>query len=354
MSGTLVKDIMNPAEATGIVQAGFDFVNGLLPMSKVFPVVSNEGKEVVNWHSVVPVKPMETMVFRAWDAEAGHMDTEVTSGEQYMDLLPLSKMSHITEKDVIAHNDDPKWVRDKAEGLFEKLGQQAAMRIELARVAALMDAKITLEKENGLQVQYTFDRPEDLSAITPKKKWNAAGATPVTDIETWIKLIVNNRGRRPAAVLTTSKVIDALRTNEEMITTYTQRALTDSMPKLTVQQVMEVLAGIGVYDVRMIDEMYQEIETNNGFSVPLDMSTAIPDGTFVMFPAYMDTDLGFTASGPTAEAASGDYGINKSVNDGMVGAMLRHDAPVSYDLWANGTMMPVLQEAVSTAKASVL
>ena len=110
----------------------------------------------------------------------------------------------------------------------------------------------------------------------------------------------------------------------------------------------------GLADVRMIDVLYTDLEVNNGFKMPVDTNTLIPNGTFIMFPSYNDTGLGFTASGPTAEGQDAEYGINKSVNDGFIGAMFSGGAPVKYDLWANGTMMPILQEAVSTAKASVL
>ena len=64
--------------------------------------------------------------------------------------------------------------------------------------------------------------------------------------------------------------------------------------------------------------------------------------------------MGATLSGPTAEAQNSEYEINKSVNDGLIGAMLSHQAPLNYDIWVNGNYLPILKEAVSTFKADVL
>ena len=71
----------------------------------------------------------------------------------------------------------------------------------------------------------------------------------------------------------------------------------------------------GLADVRMIDVLYTDLEVSNGFKMPVDTNTLIPNGTFIMFPSFNDTGLGFTASGPTAEGQDAEYGINKSVND---------------------------------------
>ena len=150
MSGTLEKNIISPSEASGVVQSGFDFIDGLLPFGSVFPVKSNDGKDTVTWQKIIPPKETDAMKFRAWDAEAAHGKTVAQSGENYTGLIPLSKMGHISERDVINHTGDSAWLHDKAVEIFTQLGQEAAVRIELARIAAMVDAKITVE-ENGLK-----------------------------------------------------------------------------------------------------------------------------------------------------------------------------------------------------------
>lgn len=355
MSGTLEKNIISPAEASGVVQAGFDFVNATLPFGAVFPIKSNEGRDTVTWQKIIPPKETDAMKFRAWDAEATHGSTVSQTGENYTGLIPLSKMGHISERDVINHTGNTTWLHDKAVEIFTQLGQEAAVRIELARIAALVDAKITVD-ENGVKANtWTFDRPNSISRLAPAAVWSDVKSDPVTDVQNWVNAIRKERGRTPGAALTTSKVVDALRTNESFITEYTGVSLANSKPRLTRAEVLDVFrTSCGLSDVRMVDVLYTDLETANGFKMPVDVNTLIADGTFILFPSYNDTGLAFTASGPTAEGQDPEYEINKNVNDGFIGAMFSGGAPVKYDLWANGTMMPILQEAVSTAKASVL
>lgn len=355
MSGTLEKNIISPAEASGLVQGGFDTVNNLLPFGKVFPVKSNDGLTTVSWQKVLLPKETDAMKFRAWDGEAAHGKTVTQSGENYTGLIPLSKMGHISERDVINHAGDSTWLNTKASEIFYQLGQGAAVRIEIARIAALYDAKITVE-ENGLKAQtWTFDRPTALGKLAPAKLWSDPTADPVTDVQKWVEAIRKERGRIPGAVLTTSKVIDALRVNETFRTELSGDSLDHSKTRLTRAEVLDVLrTSCGLTDVRMIDLLYQDLEIDNGLKLPVDTNALIAPGTFIVFPSYNDLNLGFTASGPTVEGQDPEYGINKSVNDGFIGAMFAGGAPVKYDLWANGTMMPILQEAVSTGKATVL
>ena len=40
----LDKEIFPPSEATEVAQAGFDYVNGILPFSTMFPIQSNDGE----------------------------------------------------------------------------------------------------------------------------------------------------------------------------------------------------------------------------------------------------------------------------------------------------------------------
>lgn len=350
----LEKNIISPAEASGDVQAGFDYLNNLLPFSQVFPVKSNDGLTTVAWTPVIPGKTTDMMKFRAWDAEADYGKTSEATAESYTGLIPLSKMGHITERDLIGHVGDNQFLHDKAEETFTRLGQEAAARIELARITAMIDAKIVIE-DNGMKNTYTFQRPTALSNMTPAKLWSDPTADPGQDITDWRETIRRQKGRAPRAVLTTTKVIDALRTNEYFIQKFYGRSLADSPKRLERTEVINVLMAVGDFtEIRMIDDLYLNLELDSGVKLPYDVNTLIPDSTFLMFPAFNDTGLGFTASGPTAEGQNPEYGINKSVNDGFVGAMFADGAPVKYDLWANGTMMPILQEAVSTAKASVL
>ena len=350
----LEKNVMAPAEATDIITAAFDDLNDQMPFSEVFPMKSTNGDTTVRWTPIVPARETDTMLFRGWDAEAGYLKTSEVSNEVFTGLIPLSKKAHVSERDLIGHVGDSNFLRDKLTAQITQLGQEAALRIELLRVKALVDAKFPVE-ENNISLNWDFRRPSSLQDVAPSKKWGTATATPLKDIKNWVKLIVAEQGRVPSAVLTTSAVLEALSTNAEIITAYTGLASTNLPSFISHEAVKSVLAAqCGLTDVREVDLTYTEVERANGIILPVAVSTLVPDNTFVMFSSYNDVNLGFTASGPTVEATNPEYEINKADNSGMIAYVLSDNAPARYDVWANGTMIPVLQQAVSTLKANVL
>lgn len=350
----LDKDIFPPSEATEVAQSGFDYVNGLLPFASMFPMKSNDGEWTVSWTPNLPTLATKAMQRRALDAEIGHTSMQEQSAEQHTGLLPLSGMDHITERDMAKHANDKQYIHDKAELKTEHLGQTAGVTIELERISAMMNGKITIQ-ENGANVVYSFGRPAKQHDVAPDVVWSDPKADPITDVQAWIETIRKNKGRVPHAAFTTSKVIDALRTNELFRTEISGMDLEHSKTHLSRAEVLAVLdSQLGLTDVRMLDLMYEDLELDGGFKMDVDTTTLIPDKTFVMFPSFNDPSLGFTASGPTAEAQNAEYEINKSVNDGLIGVMTSHQAPANYDIWVNGSALPVLQDAVSTFKANVL
>ena len=350
----LDKEIFPPSEASEVAQSGFDYVNGILPFSSMFPMQSNDGEWTVSWTPNLPTLATKAMQRRALDAEIGHQSMVEQSAEQHTVLIVLSGIDHITDRDIATHANDKQFIHDKAELKTEHLGQTAGVTIELERINAMMNAKITIQ-ENGANVSYTFGRPTRQQDQVPTVLWNDPKADPISDVQAWIDVMRKNKGRVPHAAFTTSKVIDALRTNELFRTEISGLSLENSKVKLSRDEVLSVLASqLGLTDVRMLDLEYEDLELDGGFKMDVDTTTLIPDKTFVMFPAFNDPSLGFTASGPTAEAQNSEYEINKSVNDGLVGALISHQAPANYDIWVNGTALPILQDAVSTFKANVL
>ncbi|NEG55464.1 major capsid protein [Bifidobacterium platyrrhinorum] len=350
----LDKDIFPPSEATEVAQSGFDYVNGLTPFSKVFPMKSNDGEWVASWTPNLPTLATKAMQRRALDAEIGHTSMKSQTAEQHTGLIALSGKDHITERDMAKHANDKQFIHDTAELKTEHLGQTAGVTLELERINAMMNAKITV-KENGLNVTYSFERPAKQHDQVPGVLWSDAKADPVADVQAWIETMRKNKGRVPHAVLTTSKVIDALRTNESFRTEISGMDIEHSKARLSRDEVLSVLATqLGLTEVRMIDLMYEDLELDGGFKMDVDTTTLIPDKTFIMFPSYNDATLGFTADGPTAEAQNSEFEINKTVNEGLIGALISHQAPSNYDIWVNGTALPILQDAVSTFKANVL
>lgn len=348
------KTIIPPSEATEVAQAGHDYVNGILPLSNIFPVKSNEGEWITSWTPVIPKSKTRAMKHRALDAEIGHTKSETSTAEIHSGLIPLSGMDHISERDLTSHANDTSYLHDKAEGKFEALGQQAGVTEEIERLQALVLGKVTV-KENGADVQYSFGRPTAQQNVVPTVKWDDNKSNPVKDIEAWVKIMRKNYGRKPHAVATTGKVIDALRTNEFLRTQLSGMDLEHSKTYLSRDEVLGLLRSQnGITDVLLVDEAYEDLKLDNTFNMDADVATVFPDKTFILLPSFNDSTLGATVSGPTAEAQNSEYEINKKVNDGLIGAMLTHQAPLNYDIWVNGTFVPILFEAVSTFKADVL
>lgn len=348
------KSIMPPAEATEVVQAGFDYVNELMPFNAVMPMRSNDGEWTVSWAPRIPAKGIDRMQRRALDAEIGHVRTQNMSEMKHAGLLPLSGMDHISERDMAKHASDAGFIHERATEKFTNLGQMAAVTLELNRIDAMVNGAISVN-ENGAKAKYTFGRPSSQDNVAPTTLWDVAASDPVGDIEKWRETIRKAGGRTPRAALTTTSVIDALRTNESMRTYQSGTSLDYSKTRLSRQEVLDVLAQqAGLTDIRMVDDLYEGIELDNGIKMNVDLASVIPAKTFLLFPSYNDPDMGFTADGPTAEGANEEYGLNKTVNQGMVGVMVYHEAPSNYDLWANGSAMPILVEPVSTFRANVL
>lgn len=348
------KTIIPPSEATEVAQAGHDYVNSILPLSNIFPVTSNGGDWTASWTPVIPKSKTRAMKHRALDAEIGHTKSETSTAEIHTGLLPLSGMDHISERDIAKHQDDTAYIHDQAETKFEALGQQAGVTEELERLQCLVTGKVVI-KENGVDVTYSFKRPSSQQDVKPTTTWDNDKSNPCDDIEAWVKIMRKAYGRKPHAVATTGVVIDAMRTNEFFRTQVSGMDLEHSKTKLSRQEVLDVLRmQSGITDVLLVDEAYEDLKLDNTFDMDADVSTAFPDKTFILLPSFNDSSLGATLSGPTAEAQNSEYEINKSVNDGLIGAMLSHQAPLNYDIWVNGNYLPILKEAVSTFKADVL
>lgn len=357
----LDKTIIPPSEASEIAQAGFDFVNGLLPFAQMFPMKSNEGDWTVTWTPNLPVVKTRAMQRRALDAEVPHVKSTEQSAEKHTGLLPLSGMGHITEREVAKASKQKSatdYVHDKAEKLFEQMGREAAVTLELERIQAMMDATIKIKEGDDRAselVTYSFGRPTNQQNVVPTAKWSDPKADVFADLKKWVKLMRTARGRAPHAVLTTSAVIDALTANEQMRTAFSKMDLEHSPTRLFRTDVENILREkFQLTDIRYIDELYESLSLDNNFEMNVDTTTLIPDSTFILFPSYYDDSLGFTASGPTAEGQDAEFELGKDVNDGLVAYMMHHYAPANYDLWVNGTALPVLQDAVSTFKAKVL
>ena len=347
------KTIIPPSEATEVAQAGHDYVNGILPLSNIFPVTSNGGDWTASWTPVIPKSKTRAMKHRALDARSGTPSPRPRP-LRFMPACCRYPVWTISPSVISPSIRTIPPISTISRGEVRGSGQQAGVTEELERLQCLVTGKVVI-KENGVDVTYSFRRPGNQQNVKPTTTWDNDKSNPCDDIEAWVKIMRKAYGRKPHAVATTGVVIDAMRTNEFFRTQVSGMDLEHSKTKLSRQEVLDVLrAQSGITDVLLVDEAYEDLKLDNTFDMDADVSTAFPDKTFILLPSFNDSSLGATLSGPTAEAQNSEYEINKSVNDGLIGAMLSHQAPLNYDIWVNGNYLPILKEAVSTFKADVL
>lgn len=349
--GHLNKEIITPAEASGIAQAAYEVAEAALPMTAVMPDRSNGGKSHAAWTPNLAPMETDTLTFRSWDAETPYTHTEENHQEMSTKLLSLTGRMAISERDVIDHTNNPAWMKERASQILTTLGRRAALLMETARVSVLVDGKLTCNTPS-LHATWDFKRSPSLN-VTAAKPWSDPDSDPIKDIKRWVNLVRKENGGVPRAAMTTSDVIDELTVHPKIIGLYTARSA-DNPVRIPRAAVLQVLSQyVGLVDVRMADVQYQDVCEKNGFLLPGGVNNLFPDNTFVLLSSFNDQNLGYTLSGPTAEAEDSIYEIGKSENSGLIGALFVTSQPVRYDVYVNGSALPILVRANSTLKATL-
>ena len=348
MSGTLEKSIISPAEASGLVQEAYDTVTASLPMAQVLPDKSNGGDLLVEWAPNF-VLDQDDAEFRAWDAEAGYGRTRGGGQTKHTELIAMSRKLRVTEKDIIRFGASTDAIRSRLEENLVQLGKEVAWRTERARLDVALNAKLSVD-ENNIKGVYDFERDASLD-VTPAVAWDKAEATPIKDIRAWVDAVKALRGMVPKAVVTTSDVLNALSQNPSIIMIATGHSKANIPDMIGIDQVKAVLQSFtGIGQFLLADEVYQE--SNVKYSTTFD--SKFPATSFLMLPQLGTTAVGFTASGPTVEAGDAEYAVGKAENSGWVGAVFSTATPPAYEAYVNGSVLPVLTQANSTVRASVL
>lgn len=353
-----VSDIISPDAATGIVQGAFNGASAALPFNQVLPNTNADNLPqgitadnlTVSWTPNLRQQLDDGPVFRAFDAEVPYGKTYGKGERKYTEMQPFGKRHRITEAD-IATNGDKAFTADKATLFFDKLGRETAFMLEKAKAQVALNAALTIS-ENGVNGSFDYGRSADLNVPNTGlvKNWSAAAAKPVDDIKKFQDLIAAHDGMAPTVMVTSRRVMAALSQNAQLIQLLF--AKTTGVPGSIKQS--DVLGLLNEYanisGVLLADQAYEQyFQTNKLVRIP----NMFPDDTVLFLPGLGDTGIGATAIGPTAEAKTG---IVSNPNDiGLVGVMQETPGTVpAYDLYVNGTGLPVLAQPDSTLKATVL
>ncbi|MCO6558487.1 MAG: major capsid protein [Bifidobacterium sp.] len=348
--------VISPEEATGSVQGAFEAVSAQLPFNSILPDstpdqmpqgITMDGTTVA-WTANQRTKIDDKNIFRAWDAESKYSKTVKGAKVLRAEVQPIGKRLRISEAD-IARNGDDAFTHTKALEYFQNLAASTAFQLELARLKTVVDGKLSIT-ERDLPTTFDFGRASDLSKnLTGNKMWSADGINPVEDIKSWSELVKKHDGMAPQAMVTTRKVMNLLAKNPQVISLATERSADTSPTMIKESAVREVLSEYaGIRSVLVADEAYDTFfQTNH-----IEAQDMFPEDTVLLLPGLLDSGIGVTALGPTAEARLGV--VSNPGDCGLVGVVQdTAGAPPAYDVYVTGSALPVFTQPNSTFKATV-
>lgn len=351
----LNKDIITPDEASAIVLGAYQTTTAALPFASILP--DQFTGLSVEWTPNQDDPEVDEMKFSTWDAEAPYGRTVGGEKLSYTSMLPLRKRMRVSEKDIAngtisMTNGD---LKTTLSDYFVQLGKELAYRLEKARVAVAVDAKLGI-KESNEEANWDYARDSALTtSLTATKTWDKSG-DPVKDLRTWSDLIDDKKGARPTIMVTTRKVVNALTSNAAIIN-YLFRGQGSTLPALVSENDVKSVLSLytGIQDIYVVDERYRDFARQSKITLPGGVKSFFPENTILLIPAFGDVNMGYTALGPTAEAQTPAYGISREKNAGPIGAVLNTPSSTpGYEAYVNGTALPVLVQSNSTLKATVL
>ena len=115
-------------------------------------------------------------------------------------------------------------------GAFKYLRESIDNRVLMMATDILLTGKTTMVSDDFPSVLVDYQRDASLT-FAPTTKWDQAGATPITDIQTMINRVIDASGMAPVAYLTSSAVLSKLLANQEFKDRYVAtKPANDSVP----------------------------------------------------------------------------------------------------------------------------
>lgn len=331
----LNQTIIPAAQATAAVQAAYEQTTMKMPFSAAMP---DRMATAATTESFTPNDPHpdEMVRYAAFGTKAEEGNT-FSASSRIAQMLPLRRQLTVNERDLLQGN-SPEYVRDRLNSYFTRLGAGFAWRLEAARLAALYEGKLAID-ENGVKASYDFERPasHDVKATN----WTGAG-DPISDLEGWQKIVLKDTRVKPSIMILSSAVMNVLQHNKAVISAATGRG--DSLPTVvSVDDVKSVLMRFnGIMSVCVADEVYSQ------YGLQLPAGFTVPDDQLVLIP---QVGVGHTAIGGTIEGVNADYAINQE--RGFVGYVNAEDNPAGYSAIANGTAIPIVDQARQTVRVKL-
>ena len=281
-------------------------------------------------------------VYRGWDTEAPFGSTTQSFGFSGT-IPPISQKMKLTEKDIRANVTR---ARDEIVANAHLNGIAIAQRSLLARGEALETGKFQVAGENGLHFTVDFQRPANHTQ-TAAAVWTTATTDVIGDLLAWSAVYEATNGYNPGALLTSTRILNALTTNDSIIAE--ARPGVTGVTRVPRSDVLAVLASYG----------FDNVVINDDKAIMPDGTEkrVIADDKVLLLPgagsSVAGSTLGRTQWGIPTEAFNAEYGIGEGSRAGLFGANFYGHDPEGFYVLGSGVVLPVLTNAKATFVADV-
>lgn len=335
----LWTDLITPNELTGYARASLDAFEAqkgslarYLPNRQVFDIVA---KFFAGSNGLV-----EEAKFRAYDAEikvgkrngGRRVTIEIPGVGQ---TIPVTEYAQLRTR-----NASDETIRGEIFRTTDQVVRATANAVERLRGTVLVTGVATIAE---LGTADNFGR-SGAHTVTTATLWNAGGATPLQDLQTWVETYRTTNGVDPGAIVTSSRVFRTLAADPALRVNLNGGG---SRPA-TKADVDALIAAYGLPPIEINDR-----RTAAG--------RIIADDRVLLLPAPVDpndeagTELGGTFWGQTLTSQEPDYAIAASEQPGIVTGVYRGDKPpLIAEVVADGIALPVLANADLSLVAKVL
>lgn len=344
----LITDLVDPVELTEFVRAFNDeTLRARFVLDQVFPDRLIDDVEFrVRSGGLTDVDIAE---YRAWDTQppmTGRPGILRKRGE----IPPVSRQIALLEEESLRlramqrGTDNP--IIDAIFDDAERMVRAVQGRVELARGDLLTDGIVTIN-ENGVNVSVDFGvAANHKPALAGADQWtvaNAASATPISDLLTWLETYVDDTGVLPRGLLMSRTIFSALAVNDE-VRNFAQAGAATAPTRVNLATINQVFSEFGIPPLTGLGS---DISGDPFYDVNVrvaGVATRVIPNNVVVFLPPTDEPMGNTFFGVTAEAVRllERNLIVAQDAPGVVAINLQNDNPVQTFTLATAIALPVV------------
>lgn len=241
------------------------------------------------------------------------------------------------------------YVRTVVNRIFDdaaNLVESAEVVNERMRMQLLSTGKIQLADKEGRAIKYDYGfKAANKTTLTGTNKWSDADAPINSQIETWMNAIQSATGETPSRAILTTKTLNYLKKNKEILAELKPLAAAQAAPIRTATIVEWFRTSFGL-SVAVYDKMYATTVGGAG-------AKFFPDDVFTLLPAG---NLGNTWFGTTPEEADlmGSQAANvRIMNTGVALTTYEEVNPVNVVTQVSEIALPSFEAANKVFIATV-